>query len=386
MSPICELAFKEIQKYSNVLLKFITPNEVDNSQSNQAGYYIPKKAAHLFTPQKPEKGVNHTHPVEILWQDGSTTQSVVKWYGKGSRSEYRITRYGRDFPFASNRDLVGDLLVLISTGDSKIIAYVFDLEEDIEELLAGLNIELHGSYAIIEKDEESPDPETCVSKLFTEFALTIEQLPSGRIFSKTTLDAIQACVPGFAHSNADIKLSMLLTEEYRLFKLAERKIYSPIVTRNFKSIDEFILQALSILNSRKSRAGRSLENHVQFILENAGIPHEMRTTISGIPDVIIPSKKAYDDPKFPTESLVILALKTTCKDRWRQVLQEGPRQKTKHLITTQEGISAKQLDEMKGAGITLIVPESLHSKYPASHRSQIQTVEEFLFSVQRLVS
>ena len=47
----------------------------------------------------PEKGVLAKHPVRVEWQDGRITKSVVTWYGKLTRSEYRLTRFGRDFPF-----------------------------------------------------------------------------------------------------------------------------------------------------------------------------------------------------------------------------------------------------------------------------------------------
>ncbi len=43
----------------------------------------------------------------------------------------------------------------------------------------------------------------------------------------------------------------------------------------------------------------------------------------------------------------MLAVKTTCKDRWRQILNEAQRIKPKHLLTLQEGVSHRQFDEMQ---------------------------------------
>ena len=99
--------------------------------------------------------------------------------------------------------------------------------------------------------------------------------------------------------------------------------------RLFADIDDFIKTALSILNARKARAGRALENHIEFLFREAGLPFEMRATVEGTrPDVLMPGKKAYDDAlrgRYPTEKLIMIGVKTTCKDRWRQVLTKHHR-------------------------------------------------------------
>jgi EcoRII C terminal len=47
----------------------------------------------------------------------------------------------------------------------------------------------------------------------------------------------------------------------------------------------------------------------------------------------------------------MLAAKTTCKDRWGQVINEAHQIKEKHLLTLQEGISENQFAEMREEGI-----------------------------------
>ncbi len=74
----------------------------------------------------------------------------------------------------------------------------------------------------------------------------------------------------------------------------------------------------------------------------------------------------------------MVAIKTTCKDRWRQVTREAPRVKHKHIITMQKGISTKQLDEMNHLDVSLIVPEKLHRDYPKDGRGSLLTIELFL--------
>ena len=83
----------------------------------------------------------------------------------------------------------------------------------------------------------------------------------------------------------------------------------------------------------------------------------MRPAIDGEPDVVIPSERAYYDPAFPLDKLFIVGIKTTCRDRWRQVLNEGKRKRDKYIITLQPGISVRQIREMDDSGVRLVVPE-----------------------------
>jgi len=81
----------------------------------------------------------------------------------------------------------------------------------------------------------------------------------------------------------------------------------------------------------------------------------------------------------------MLAAKTTCRDRWRQVLNEAARIPVKHLLTLQEGVSEGQFREMTEAKVQLVVPEPLIEKFPRSIRPHIQTLESFIADVRLLV-
>lgn len=80
----------------------------------------------------------------------------------------------------------------------------------------------------------------------------------------------------------------------------------------------------------------------------------------------------------------MLAVKTTCKDRWRQILNEAARVGSKHLLTLQEGVSENQFREMNEAKVKLVVPEGLAMSYPASIRSNLQTLESFIGDIRLL--
>jgi hypothetical protein len=74
----------------------------------------------------------------------------------------------------------------------------------------------------------------------------------------------------------------------------------------------------------------------------------------------------------------MLAVKTTCRDRWRQILNEADRVKTKHLLTLQEGISENQFREMQQEGVQLVVPSPVISSYSSDIRPHLLSLEDFI--------
>ncbi len=74
----------------------------------------------------------------------------------------------------------------------------------------------------------------------------------------------------------------------------------------------------------------------------------------------------------------MLAVKTTCKDRWRQILNEADKIHQVHLFTLQEGVSLAQYREMRESGVRLVVPSSLHKKYPEAVRAELMTLGAFI--------
>jgi hypothetical protein len=80
----------------------------------------------------------------------------------------------------------------------------------------------------------------------------------------------------------------------------------------------------------------------------------------------------------------MVGVKTTCKDRWPQVLKEAKRVAEKHLLTLQKGMGVKQLKEMRAANVTLVVPQAYHKFYPPYSKTgvQLMTVQEFIDKVK----
>lgn len=383
ISPSCEKAIDEVLGYGNAILKFISPNDVGITGSHQCGFYLPKSVWEMFTPHAPEKGRLDKHTVSIVWPDGRDTESVITWYGRKTRSEYRLTRFGRDFPYLT-ADNVGDLLVLIPRSPAEFSAYVFDLDDDIDEVLAALGVEPFERWGIYRNGVVQMETEDeCIDRKTREFTGQLTNFPDGETFSRETRRILEECLAALSELSADDVLMKCYDTEYQLFRAVERQVCQSDIVRLFRDVDDFLRTASSIMNRRKSRAGRSLENHVDYLLTRAGIPHQMRpAAIDGKPDVIIPSEEAYHDQSYPTDKLFVVGIKTTCKDRWRQVLNEGRRITKKHIVTIQQGISTNQLSEMNTAGVTLIVPMPLHRVYPANNPATMLNLQEFINSVK----
>jgi hypothetical protein len=178
--------------------------------------------------------------------------------------------------------------------------------------------------------------------------------------------------------------------EFSIFKSVEEAFYLPRIEKGFPNIDTFLSLSQTILQSRKSRSGKSLELHTRQILSEErleiGTHFSHGATIEGNkkPDFLFPSARAYGDDAFPADRLRMLAAKTTVKDRWRQILNEADRIHTKHLLTLQEGVSENQFREMREAHVQLVVPKKLHEKYPKSVRPHLVTLESFIAEVRPL--
>lgn len=177
--------------------------------------------------------------------------------------------------------------------------------------------------------------------------------------------------------------------EYKLFCAIEEKKYGKKIRLGFKNMEEFVEIANSILNRRKSRAGKSLEEHLAKIFEYYELPFERQvvTEANKKPDFIFPSGNAYHNPNYDSSKIIVLAAKTTCKDRWRQILNEANRMrdKNKYLFTLQQGISYKQFMEMKSERVKLIVPEPYIETYAEEFRDEILTLSDFIELVRKIL-
>ena len=175
--------------------------------------------------------------------------------------------------------------------------------------------------------------------------------------------ARQVCQTADPVADPDAALLDWLEAEEKLFRAIERVLVGPEIARGFvkdgvADVDGFVDCSLSILNRRKSRRGHSLEHHLASLFEanDLSFTSQGTTEHTSRPDFIFPSIEAYHDLVFPTEKLFMVAAKSTCKDRWRQILAEAYRIRVKHLVTLDLNLSATQLAEMDRQRVIVIRP------------------------------
>lgn len=385
MSEILNIATSKVQQSRAALCKFITANDTGTTGGHQCGYHVSKDAWSMFLDEEAIKGSNIDIPIRIHWQNDFDTDSRFKYYGVGTRNEYRITRFGRGFPFLNDEN-VGDLLVLARFDKDYYEAFVLQTDDDIDDFFSFFNLSYDKTNQIIDV-HQSLQPEQRLLTLINDFIAKYADFPDTREMASGARfcfnEANGIITRNIVTAPDDVLLGWLDTE-YTLFKYMEEKVYSDITTKPFPNIDTFVAMANEVLNRRKSRAGKSLEHHLadifthnELIFEEQVITEEKKK-----PDFVFPNGQCYHNLTFPGELLTVLGAKTTCKDRWRQVLNEADRVDDKYLFTLQQGISSNQLKEMQDYRLHLVVPHKYLTSFPKEHRGNISDLSTFIGMVK----
>ncbi len=381
MSEILNSAITKVQNSKHAFCRFITANDTGKNGSHQAGFYIPKCAALLLFDAPGVKGENKNKLVKVKWQNDFTTESRFIYYGQGTRNEYRITRFGKNFPFFEE-DNVGDLLIIAQYNETYYYGFVLQTDQDIDDFFAFFNLSPEMTNQLIDVTQVStPEKqlENSIQELvtrYTDFPGTLQMAE----FAKEIYNKVHNITDDKICNAPDEQLLKWIDTEYSLFRSFEEKVYAPIYSIPFPNCQELIKFSNIILNRRKSRAGKSLEHHLATIFTAAKLEYEEQavTEDNKKPDFLFPNGEAYHNLLFPTDNLVFLGAKTTCKDRWRQVLNEANRIETKYLFTLQQGISKNQLREMKHEHLKLVVPASYRSSFDREFQTEIETLSSFI--------
>lgn len=364
--------------------KFLSANDTGLTGGHQSGIYIAKPSSPILFDKLGEKGSNKERWVKIKWQNDWETDSRFIYYGRGTRDEYRITNFGKDFPFL-RPDYTGALFVLTQDDSENYNGFVLNTEEEINQFLDAFGLtpaETNclidvGRFGLLLEKREEQAINSFISRLSVDFPVSEEMSAAARAIEEAVYDHAD-----FVRSNPDKKIISWTEMEYKLFKALEYDRYKSFLFKGFYSVDQFVNTANMVLNRRKSRAGKSLEHHLAAIFDGNGIRYTAQAVTEGNkrPDFIFPSQTAYHDITFPAESLISLAAKTTCKDRWRQVINEADRLRDhpKYLFTLQQGISPAQMDEMQSENVVLVVPKAYIGSYPADRQDRIWTLSKFV--------
>lgn len=371
------------------IAKRLSGNDTGITGGHQAGVYYPntffeKNFKEICTTKikNPDSIINNVY----FPNDDSQSENVRaiyynnKFTENGTRNEYRLTSWGGKSAPIQQYENTGAIFIftLFLDGSEKYgLGWVAsnEVEEDIIEDWIGTEI-FPGEFR--DRDNINFNPKFAIDKLIKKIPMNwYKEFPSGNeIFS-----LVENYLP-WNHCKGDIDklLQDRRDHEFSVFRHLEKEFVQPILDRGFQTIDDFIWQANSITNRRKSRTGKSLEHNLSSIFESEGVLFDSQciTEKRKKPDFIFPSSEKYHDVTFSEEKLNMLGAKTCCKDRWRQILSEASRIEIKHLFTLQEGTSKQQLEEMASSNVKLVVPKANKKCFPEEWRNRILSLREFV--------
>jgi EcoRII C terminal len=333
--------------------------------------------------------------------DTATAEGFVTWYDARdkhpTRSEYRLYFAGNAaMEAAAEGDLIfvcrrpdGSALLIVtrqgSTAENQVV-WLFSIPAlpsgvglqvidvaSADEAKAGLIGDMILDQLGIEAEPEGA--EELLPAILQKFGPTFPTTRQFSAFARETLKDVSAL------EQPDQALMAWMDREESLFRALERHIITERLNVGFAAdVDAFIEFSLTVQNRRKSRVGYALENHLEqtFVDSRVSFSRNKTTERNSRPDFIFPGVAEYQDQAFPADRLSVLGVKSTCKDRWRQVLAEADRIPRKHLFTLEPGISANQTSEMWARELQLVLPVALHASYSTEQQSRLMSLREFI--------
>ena len=386
--------------FSGIAMKTLSAVEADPSRSHQHEFNGAKGLMKVFGEAKEKQ------PFEALYiylSDGDDEPIVAKgtltWYDSRLKHKTR-TEHRLYFPtnqvsmVAAEGDLLvigrrpdNSVLVIIAQGGSTIASQVqwlfgvqlehrgFSVREELETEQDRIHF---ASAFILEQLGIEPDnPVEAENYLDTMLAKFGGKLPATSVFSAYARETVPELNPNV---DPDAALLGWMEREEILFRTMEKHLLGDRLQKGFADdVEGFLAFSLTVQNRRKSRSGHALENHLEVIFTANGLRYERGAATEGKakPDFLFPGSREYKDAGYDAARLTMLGAKTTCKDRWRQVLAEAKRIDQKHLLTLEAAISSHQTDQMCEHNLQLVIPRGLHETFTASQQKSLLTVADF---------
>lgn len=400
--------------FDQVAYKRLTPHEVDPNVSNGHEFQGVSRFRDLLGTEKRELQAAVLYLSSDEAQPISRDEGVLTWYdsrkGKTHRGpEYRLY-YPAEMTFIQKNAREDDLCVVAVPSptaaiDAELLIIIAEKDSTWErqvEWLFGLKKVPKARSFVVQPVAGDADMGLGYAPrlLLEELGIIVRDTPDdlvrevlekhGEVFPRTaTMSDLAASLVDEREfkDDPDTALLSLMDYEESLFRGVERHHVAIRLRKGFgEDVDAFVAYSLSVQNRRKSRVGYALESHVARILRanKVRFDHGCRLADGSRPDFIIPGAKEYGDPGFPVDGLMMLGAKSTCKDRWRQVLAEAKRMRTRHLLTLEPAISIPQTTEMQQSSLQLVVPKGLHASYTDTQRGWLWSVESFCRHAARL--
>lgn len=356
------------------------------------------------TPRKQ----SNRFPARYLWiqdeQESITETGFLSWYDTRERQKHRSAEWRLYYQTNAVTELMNEgdrlfvarlhgdtVLFIVVPNDSTIsnqLSWLFGIEgtlfdEFTVQEFAGkgdTRLDFAARFILDEIGVEYEDPnanslDSIIEKFGTKFPTTASFSDLARL----TLPAVDA------RDDPDAALLAWLDHEEAMFRRLEARIVEKDITAGWTNggrvdVDAFIKYSLGVQNRRKSRMGRSFENHLKAAFDQCEIRYDCQvvTEKGKKPDFIFPGAREYADPAFSVGLLTMLAAKSTCKDRWPQILPEAERILEKHLVTLEPGISVPQTTMMRESRVQLIVPGRIRESYSRDQQDWIWSMRDFI--------
>ncbi len=392
--------------FEGVAAKRLTAVEADETRSHQHEYNATKKMlAFMGRPTGPTRMTTR-----FLYLTDEDSEPIVEdafltLYDSRKDQPHRPPEYRFYFP-TTNVSLSateGDLLVIAKRRDGGLLVIIAERGSSIAkqiEWLFGFSDLAHPGFSIKSELETVQDRIEFASRFILEnIGIAVEASEDN--FLDDMLSRFSGCFPttsdfsAYARStikeldpreDPDLVLMAWMEREEILFRTLERHMIADRLAKGFGNylkagidVDGFLSFSLSVQNRRKSRVGLALENHLELMFTECGIRYSRAAVTENKtkPDFIFPGQAEYHDPAFNPLNLTMLGVKSTCKDRWRQVLAEADRIERKHLLTLEAAISTNQTDEMQAKNLQLVLPRTLHESYTVAQQAWLLDVSGF---------
>jgi hypothetical protein len=386
--------------FTGVAIKTLSAVEADETRSHQHEYNANRAMVKIFGKTEVKQ---HFDALYVYLSDSDDEPVVSKgsltWYdsrvNKRPRSEHRFY-----FPtnqvtmIAAEADLLviaqrpdKSVLVVIAQGGSTIANQVqwlfsvhlehqgFSVREELETEQD--RVQFASAFILEQLGIEPDNPVEAENYLDTMLARFDGKLPATNIFSAYARETAPEFDPVI---DPDAALLGWMEREEILFRTMEKHLLGDRLQKGFADdVDGFLAFSLAVQNRRKSRSGHALENHLQVIFNLNKIRYERGATTEGKakPDFLFPGSTEYKDATYDASLLTMLGAKTTCKDRWRQVLAEAKRIDHKHLLTLETAISVAQTDQMQEHHLQLVIPRGLHITFTSEQQRTLLSLADF---------
>jgi hypothetical protein len=420
-----ELVERLVKHSSSVLIKKLATNdrqwaiwneEKHKWKSNQAGPLLPalSRTSEFFPPLEPdpEKPHNRATTLEVYWPTtGKRYTSKFTWYSEKGDAEHHFTNNPRS-EFAhlapasyllifKPRDRGLYQALTVDAADDDLLEYVtevFEIGPDCAfKIMDASAIKLQWGVTglqqlivdLIAKLDEGP-------LAFDSFVSTLlRRSPQeiGAAALKQWKDDT-GCLhlnPYQLHDPGDVLFELTRVREFSLYKQDEAKTFGAqlvralvgegrslnrkaLVTSLIERFDVFYDICKSAKQARSSRAGGSFEFHMGTALKDGGVPHSPQVVFDGSrPDFVLPSGSVYANLHYRNDLALVLTLKTTLRERWKQVVSESTGCPI-FLATLDESVPGSTLDKLERSGITLVVPEKFKTSEFAEYESRSSVI------------